>query len=93
MLNGAISCRDVKIQIPMMGGTLTLDTVPLTVQDSKIAFDDFDIYGVQNSLKLNGTVDASNLTDTRLDLSLQGNNFMLIDNDSAPAARFTARCL
>ncbi len=93
VLNGAISCRDVKIQIPMMGGTLTLDTVPLTVQDSKIAFDDFDIYGVQNSLKLNGTVDASNLTDTRLDLSLQGNNFMLIDNDRRARSQIYGKVL
>lgn len=93
VLNGNVTCRDVKVLIPMMAGTLTLDTVPLTVVDSKVTFNDFDIYGVRNSLKINGTVDATKLSDTRLDLSLSGRNFMLIDNDKRTRSQIYGKVL
>lgn len=93
VLNGSVCCRDVKVFMPMMSGTLTLDTEPLTVENSKIAFNDFDIFGVQNSLKINGTVDATSLTKTVIDLSLTGRNFMLINNDKRARSQIYGKIL
>lgn len=92
-LNGSIKCDGVKVLIPMMAGTLTLDTVPLTVVDNKVSFDNFNIYGAKNSLKINGTVDASSFADTKLDLSMQGNNFMLINNNKQARSQIYGKIL
>lgn len=93
VLNGTIRCHGVKVLIPMMAGTLTLDSVPLTVENSKVTFEDFDIFGAKNSLTLNGTVDATKLSDTKLDLSLTGNNFMLINNDKRARSQIYGKIL
>lgn len=82
LLNGEISCDSVNVFIPMMGSTLRFDNTPLTVRNSVVNFNDFDIWAAnENSLKINGNVDASKFSDVGIDMSLDANNFQLIGND------------
>lgn len=93
LLNGAITCHEVKVNIPMMAGTLTLDSVPLEVVNNVVDFNNFDIYGAKNSLVINGVVDAQKMNDVRLDLSLNGRDFMLIDNDKKAKSQIYGKIL
>lgn len=82
ILNGALTCDSVAVYIPIMGSSLKFDNEPLTVDNSVIRFNNFDIWGANNNpLTINGTVNAAELTDIQLDITANANNFQLINND------------
>ncbi len=81
-LNGYIACDSLKVKIPMMGTTLSLDTVPLDVNDNVVSFNDFDIYAVNsNPLTITGKVDATKFSDIGFDLTAKANNMQVVGND------------
>lgn len=81
-LNGYIAFDSTAVFIPMIGSRLAFDTVPITVRDNVVDFDDFDIFGANdNPLTLSGTVDASSFSNILFDLGLKGNSFMVMNND------------
>lgn len=82
MLNGKLRCDSVNVFLPIMGGRIWLDNDTVPVADNKVTFDDFRIWGAnRNPLSLSGLADATNLTSPKIDLSLKGRDFMLINND------------
>lgn len=82
LLNGSLSCDSVGVRIPAAASTIYFDndnTVQVT--NNVLAFKKFNIYGTnRNPLVLDGTVDATSLSDIGFDLSLQGKNVALVDS-------------
>jgi len=82
VLNGDIMCDSVRVKIPMMGTTLSLDHDPLDVTDNVISLKNFVVKGVNdNPLTVNGTVDVSNFSNVLLDLAMNADNFQLVGNN------------
>ena len=82
ILNGSLTCDSVQVYLPIMGSSLTFDNEPLTVTDNVVRFNNFDIWGAnKNPLTIDGTIDALDLTDIKLDIKANANNFQLIGND------------
>lgn len=85
LLNGSITSDKAGISVPMAGTTVYLDEDnPITVQDNLLRFDEFDLRAAnENTVKLNGVVDARNLADMSIDLSLKGNDVALVNSKNA----------
>ncbi|MCM1221961.1 MAG: translocation/assembly module TamB, partial [Lachnospiraceae bacterium] len=83
LLNGSFTCDSAGIRIPMAGTTIRLDNDnPVVVENNVLRFNKFDIYGANdNSLQLNGNVDASDISNIAIDLALNGENVALVDNN------------
>lgn len=83
LLNGYLACDSVGVFIPMMGSSIKFNADSIKVNDNVVAFDNFDIWGAnQNPITINGTVDASHISDIVFDLHMNAQNFQLINNDS-----------
>ena len=62
------------------GARFRLDNRPVTIEGSKLKFDNFSVYTRgSNPFALTGTVDFSNLTNTLLDLRMVARNYELIN--------------
>jgi hypothetical protein len=82
LLNGTIKCDSVSVFIPMIGSSLTLDEDPITVSDNVITLDKFGIWGAnENPLNITGVVNARNLINPQLDITMNSRNFMAFNND------------
>lgn len=82
LFNGQISCDSVSVFLPMAGTSLRFDNEPLTVNESVIRFNAFDILAAnENPLQINGTIDVRKFSDIGLDLQLDGKGFQLVGND------------
>lgn len=82
LLRGSIACDSVNVFIPMIGSSLRFDTVPITVDDNRIAFNDFDIWGANsNPITINGNVDARKFSDISFDLGMKGTNVQLVNSE------------
>lgn len=78
ILNGSISCDSVGLFVNMLGTRFHFDRDPITVTDNVLDFHQFDIYAVNdNPLTLRGTVDATKMSDMKLDLSAKASNIQL----------------
>lgn len=82
LLNGSLTCDSIKAFIPMIGTTLRIESDPITVDNSILHINDFNIFSANKSpLTLGGSVDMTNFANLGLDLSANANNFQLIGND------------
>ena len=80
-LNGSISCDSVGLFVNMLGTRFHFDRDPITVTDNVLDFHQFDIYAVnKNPLTIRGTVDATKMSDVKLDLSAKASNIQLVGN-------------
>ena len=87
ILNGHMAFDSVTARIPMMGAVLKFGEDRLQVADNVIDIDNFQILAAnQNPLTLHGTVDAKRFDNINFDLSLDGNNFQLINSNSRSKA-------
>ncbi len=87
ILNGDIRFRDASAKITMADATLRLDSVPVTVTNSMVKFDDFDIFGINgNPICLDGDVDLTDMSNIQLDLSAKANNCQLIKSNNKSKA-------
>lgn len=81
VLNGQVACDSVSVFVSMLGTALKFDEDPITVRDNVLRLNKFNILAANaNPLTIDGTVDASRLTDVRLDLTANANNFQLLGN-------------
>lgn len=82
VLDGQMACDSAGVYVAMLGTTLHLDDNPITVRGNVLQFNKFHILAAnRNPLVIDGTVDASKLTDVRLNMAMNANNFQLIGND------------
>lgn len=83
LLNGDVVTSGVGIYIPMAASSVHIsDGEALGIVDNLVKFSDVKLTGAnENPVTLNGMVDARKLSDILLDLSLNGRNVVLMDND------------
>ncbi|MDE6018305.1 MAG: translocation/assembly module TamB domain-containing protein [Muribaculaceae bacterium] len=85
-LNGSIACDSVGIFMNMLGTTFRFSEEPITVTDNVLDFHEFSVYAVnKNPLTLKGTVDASSMSDIKVDLDAKASNMQLVGNNSRTA--------
>lgn len=84
VLNGSLSCDSVGIRIPMAGSTIYFDSnTPVTVENNVLRFNNFNIYGVNHKpVVLSGSVDARNISNILVDMSMNGNDVALVNNNN-----------
>lgn len=83
ILNGYIAFDKARVHVPMAGCNLTLDSVPISVGQSVINFDKFDIWGANsNPISINGNVDLSSLSNILLNLTADARNCQLVNSNS-----------
>lgn len=82
LLNGDLAFSQAKVYVPMIGSDLRLDSVPLTVADNVVRFNQFDIWGQNsNPLTIDGSVDARDFSDMNFDVKFNARNFQPVGND------------
>ncbi len=84
ILNGYLAFEDAKVDVTMLGSTLTLtkDTIP--VKDNLVTFDRFTIKGVnENPLYVDGTVDITKLASPNINLDLNADNMQIVNTNRA----------
>lgn len=81
-LNGDIKFYQASVYLPIMGASLKMDSIPVTVTDNIVNFNSFKVWGAnKNPITISGDVDARNITDIGVDLNLNGKDVQLINND------------
>ncbi len=79
-INGQLLPQDMTVKSDVYSLNLRMDNDTIDINDSRIAFDKFKVYGSgENPLTINGWVDFANTDAIETNLSLYGRNFKLID--------------
>lgn len=77
-LNGSITGDSLGVFVGMLGTDFRFDEAPITVHDNVLRFDNYDIYAVNsNPLTINGSVDASSISNIKFDLSAMAKNMQI----------------
>lgn len=78
VLNGSIQSDSLAVLVNMLGTNFRFGDSPITVADNVLRFNDFNVFGVNsNPLTINGSVNASNLSDIALDINARAKNMQL----------------
>ena len=82
VVNGSVALDSVGVRVPMIGSTLKLRGLPLSIKDNVLDIPDFNVFGANaNPLHLQGTVDATSLSGMKFDLKANASNFQVINTD------------
>ncbi len=82
ILNGSLWLDSVSAYVPIAGTTIRFDKTPVIVESSNILFKDFNLWAAnRNPLRINGNINASDLSNILIDMGLDGKNVQLIGND------------
>lgn len=80
LMNGQIKLDSVNIYIPQASMNLRFDDKPVEVKDSKLTFDRFKIFTKgKTPFTIDGNVDMSDLSQMKMDLRMDANNFELLN--------------
>ncbi len=82
LLNGSIMCDSASVYVPMASARLDLDSASkIVVKDNVLRFNRFDIHAANdNTIALDGTVDARSFSNVLLDISLKGSDVALVNS-------------
>lgn len=82
LINGNVVADSAYVTLPRYGSSLQLCSDELPVVDNVINFNDYSIIGLNgNAIKLNGVVNARDLDNMVIDLSMAGKNVQFIGAD------------
>ncbi len=82
VLNGSLQFSNAYAKITMAGATLNLDTVPVTVTNSLVHFDDFDLIAANNNpICIDGDVNLTDFANILIDMKVNSRNCQLINSD------------
>lgn len=80
LLNGYLQMDTASIYVTLAGSRLRLDDKKITIADSKISFDKYNIYSAGNSpFVIDGSIDIRNMSKGTADLTLTAKNMQLLD--------------
>lgn len=80
VLDGVVDFVDAHVQSAVYGVDFKMDPRPVEVKGSRLQFSDYTLRSSgKTPLKINGTVDATNLSQIGLNLSVDAKNFELIN--------------
>lgn len=81
LMNGEVGLDSVNMRIPAASMNLRFDNRPVTVTDSKIDFDQYKIYTVNdNPFVIDGSLDFQNMQSPRMNLRMFAQDFELINS-------------
>ncbi|MCM1076764.1 MAG: translocation/assembly module TamB [Bacteroides sp.] len=81
VFNGFIDFDTTAVSVKMLGTSFAFSDEKIPVDSGIVSFNDFAIKGCnENPLHVNGTVDARNLTNLGLDLSLNAENIQIVNS-------------
>lgn len=84
IFNGDISFDTTDVKVAMLGSTFRLSDKHIPVDSNVVTFEDFSILGCNNNpLTVDGTVDARNISNVRLDLGMDARNIQIVKSDRA----------
>lgn len=85
-LNGSISSDSIGVYINMIGTTLRFGKEPIVVADNVLKFDNFNITAYNNNpLVINGSVDATKLSDIQINVNAKAKNMQLVGGKKSKA--------
>ena len=89
-VNGEVYLDSAYLVSVPYGVEMRFDNDPVTITDSKLLFENFQMYAHNNSpLIMSGSFDFSNLDRMRMNVRMQARNFMIIDaKESARSEAF-----
>ena len=80
MVNGEVFLENASIISVPYGVNMKFDDDPVRIQNSKLLFENFQVYGYNNQpLVASGYLDFSDTEHMKLDLKMKAENFLLID--------------
>lgn len=78
-LSGSVQFDNATAYIPMTATTLKLDSLPVTVDDNLLKFNNFNILAEnKNPLSINGEINARNISNVLLDINADAQNIQLV---------------
>ena len=81
-INGSIVGDSAFVTVPRYGASLRLSNDKLTIVDNVLKFNNYKILGQNdNNVAVNGMVDATNLDNMIIDLSMAGKNIQVINTE------------
>lgn len=84
VFNGFIDFDTTAVKVKMLGTSFSFSEEKIPVDSGIVSFNDFAIKGCnENPLIVNGTVDARNIANLGLNLSLKANNIQVVKSDRA----------
>ncbi len=84
IFDGYIDFDTTAVKVTMLGTSFKFSEEKIPVDSNVITFKDFSILGCNsNPLSINGTVDASSLSDMKLDLDMAARNIQVVKSDRA----------
>ncbi len=82
LFNGYLNFDSAQVKVLMTGTPLALSDNPVTINDNLLAFQDFNIKGVNDHpLPVNGRVDFQNLASPRMDIGFKASDMQIIGNE------------
>ncbi len=85
IMNGYLIGDSAYVRLPRYGSSLRLGQDRINVVDNTIAFNNYKIYGLNDSpIDVNGNVDFTSLNDISMDLRLNGKNIQFIGSEQKP---------
>lgn len=79
-LNGRLSIGSGKVDIPMIGASFRVSPAVVSMSDSHVSIDTFNILGPNNEpLSINGNVNLNDFSRPYLDANVNGHNFELFN--------------
>ncbi|MBR3456396.1 MAG: translocation/assembly module TamB domain-containing protein [Bacteroidaceae bacterium] len=80
LVNGELKPSGMVAMSQMYGVKLRFEDKPITIENSKLSFEQFNVYGYDDTpLSLTGSVDFSDFDNLRFSLGAYGRNFALVD--------------
>ncbi len=82
--NGTFDFDSTAVLLALTGTPFTFSENPIEVKNSVVQFSDFAITACnENPLKVNGTVDLSDMSNLRMNLGLKAKDMMIVNNNRA----------
>lgn len=84
IFNGFLDFDSTAVKLAMTGVDYTFSDAKIPMVDNVVTLTDFSIKGCNdNPLKINGTVDLTELSNARLNLGMKADNMMLVNSNRA----------
>lgn len=87
IFNGYLDFDSTAVKVGMLGSTFPVSDEVIPVDSNIVVFNDFFISGINDkNLYLNGTVDATNIANVAMDLTLQARNMQFVNSSRSRGA-------
>lgn len=84
IMNGVLDFDSTAVRLAMTGTSYAFSEEPINVTDNIVELKDFTISGCNNRpLRVDGTVDISDMADMKMNLSLKADNMMIVNSTRA----------